>query len=122
MALRLDASRTPVRKALLLLGVQGLVDIVPRTGIHVRKLRVSELIAMMEEALDELEDVLTRWAARRIVASRRPMLQTALEGTARCAQTNDIASYEDANATLHEVIYLASGNPFIPVQRLALKV
>lgn len=111
-----------MRKALLLLGVQGLVDIVPRTGIHVRKLRASELIAMMEEALDELEDVLTRWAARRIVASRRPMLQTALEGTARCAQTNDIASYEDANATLHEVIYLASGNPFIPVQRLALKV
>ncbi|WP_265305930.1 GntR family transcriptional regulator [Verminephrobacter eiseniae] len=104
MALRLDASRTPVREALLLLSVQGLVDVVPRTGIHVHKLRASELIAMMEEALDELEDVLTRLAARRIVASQRPMLQTALEGTARCAQANDIAGYEDANATRHEVM------------------
>jgi len=38
------------------------------------------------------------------------------EETARCAQANDIAGCEDANATLHEVIYLASGNPFIAEQ------
>src|SRR6218665_1496347 len=87
-----------------------------------RNLRARAIIPMMEEALDKLEDLLTRLAARPIIASRRPMLQTALEGTARCAQANDMSGYEDANATLHAVIYLASGNRFIPVQRLALKV
>jgi DNA-binding GntR family transcriptional regulator len=116
-----DASRTPVREALLLLSAQGLVEIVPRAGIYVRKLRAVELVAMME-ALEELEGVLARLAARRIGSSQREELQAALDGTARAARADDANGYQEANAALHEVIYRASGNPFIVEQAQAVRL
>lgn len=121
LAASFDASRTPVREALLLLSAHGLVEIVPRAGIYVRKLRASELVAMME-ALGELEGVLARLAARRIAPPQRQELQSALHGTARCAKANDAAGYQEANAALHEVIYRASGNPFIVEQVRAVRL
>lgn len=121
LAASFHASRTPVREALLLLSAHGLVEIVPRAGIYVRKLRASELVAMME-ALGELEGVLARLAARRIAPLQRQELQSALEGTARCARANDATGYQQANAALHEVIYLASGNPFIVEQARAVRL
>ena len=121
LAVSFNASRTPVREALLLLSAHGLVEIVPRAGIYVRKLRASELVAMME-ALGELEGVLARLAARRIGPSQRKELQSALDGTARCAKADDAAGYQEANAALHEVIYRASGNPFIVEQAQAVRL
>ena len=121
LAQSFDASRTPVREALLLLSAQGLVEIVPRSGIHVRKLRASELVAMME-ALGELEGVLARLAARRIGAPQRQELHAALCGTARCAEAGDAIGYQEANAALHDVIYRASGNPFIVEQAQAVRL
>lgn len=110
-----------MREALLLLSAQGLVEIVPRSGIHVRRLRASELVAMME-ALGELEGVLARLAARRIGAPQRQELRAALEGTARCARAGDAIGYPEANAALHEVIYRGSGNPFIVEQAQAVRL
>ncbi len=121
LAVSFKASRTPVREALLLLSARGLVEIVPRAGIYVRKLRASELVAMME-ALGELEGVLARLAARRIGPSQREELRAALDGTAGCAKANDAVGYQDANAVLHEVIYLASGNPFIVEQARTVRL
>lgn len=110
-----NTSRTPIREALIVLSERGLVDIVPRTGIYVRKLHVSELIAMME-ALGELEGVLARLAARRIGSLQRAELLQALESTANEAQVGDINSYQVVNTSLHELIYHASGNAFIVEQ------
>lgn len=121
LAAGFNASRTPVREALLLLSAQGLVEIVPRAGIYVRKLRASELVAMME-ALEELEGVLARLAARRIGAAQREELKSALDGTGRAAQADDAEAYQQANATLHDVIYRASGNPFIVEQAQAVRL
>lgn len=115
LALSFNASRTPVREALLLLSARGLVEIVPRTGIYVRQLRANELVAMME-ALGELEGVLARLAALRISPALREELERALDGTARQARANDTLAYQQANAALHDVIYRASGNPFIVEQ------
>lgn len=110
-----STSRTPIREALLVLSERGLVDIVPRTGIYVRKLRASELVAMME-ALGELEGVLARLAARRMGSTQRTLLLEALEATSAQAQSGDIHGYQLANADLHELIYQSSGNPFIVEQ------
>jgi DNA-binding GntR family transcriptional regulator len=104
-----------------LLSAQGLVEIVPRAGIYVRKLRAMELVAMME-ALEELEGVLARLAARRIGASQREELRLALEGTARAAGADDAEAYQQANAALHDVIYRASGNPFIVEQARTVRL
>ena len=112
---RFGASRTPVREALLLLVAKGLVEIVPRSGIYVRRLDARELVAMME-GLAELEGVLARLAATRIHAQLRERLQAALAHTAACAQAQDAQGYVQANMQLHELIYEASGNDFIVEQ------
>lgn len=121
LAASFNTSRTPVREALLLLSARGLVEIVPRTGIYVRQLRASELVAMME-ALGELEGVLARLAALRIGPALREELQRALAATAAEARAEDAEAYQRANAALHDVIYRASGNPFIVEQAQAVRL
>lgn len=116
-----NTSRTPIREALIVLSERGLVDIVPRTGIYVRKLQASELVAMME-ALGELEGVLARLAARRIGSLQRAELLLALETTSNQEQGGDIYGYQVANASLHELIYQASGNPFIVEQARSVRL
>jgi DNA-binding GntR family transcriptional regulator len=116
---RFGTSRTPVREALLLLAAKGLVDIVPRTGIYVRRLGVRELVAMME-GLSELEGVLARLAASRCTDDARARMADALARTADCARQDDRLGYAQANAVLHELIYQTSGNDFMVEQtRLA---
>ena len=112
---RFQASRTPVREALLLLSAKGLVSILPRAGIYVRQLDARELIALME-GLAELEAVVARLAANRINADLKLQLQAALEQTAECARSADSAGYEQANARLHDLIYQSSGNAFMVEQ------
>ncbi|MGG4054894.1 GntR family transcriptional regulator, partial [Delftia tsuruhatensis] len=106
---------------LLLLVAKGLVEIVPRSGIYVRRLDARELVAMME-GLAELEGVLARLAATRIHAQLRERLQAALAHTAACAQAQDAQGYVQANMQLHELIYEASGNDFIVEQTRLLRL
>lgn len=115
LAKRFNTSRTPVREALLWLSAYGLFDIQPRAGIFVRKLKPSELVAMME-ALGELEAVLARLSTQRIDAQKRDELVLCLNQTQRAADAKDVPAYIAANASLHEVIYRASGNPYLVSQ------
>lgn len=115
LAQSFDASRTPVREALLVLATQGLVQIVPRAGIFVRRATAAELVATLE-ALAELETVLARLAARRAGSVQRQALQEALATASARAAASDRAGYEAANARLHDAIYQASGNPVLVEQ------
>lgn len=120
LAAQFGASRTPVREALLLLAAQGLVQIVPRAGIYVRKATVPELVATLE-ALTELEVVLAALAARRAGAAQRGQLGAALAAASACAQAGDRKGYEAANAALHEVLYAAAANPVLVQQVRAVR-
>src|SRR5690606_26693752 len=112
LAASLQASRTPVREALLLLAAQGLVDIVPRSGTYVRRASAGELVASLE-ALCEIESVLARLAARRASGDQHQALQLALKNASQSAAASDKQAYQEANAALHEIIYQASGNPVL---------
>ncbi|MBP6816318.1 MAG: GntR family transcriptional regulator [Burkholderiaceae bacterium] len=107
-----SASRTPVREALLMLAAHGLVQIVPRSGIYVRKASAAELVATLE-ALAELESVLARLAARRASPAHCKAMRAALVKTSARARAEDRKGYEAANAVLHEQIYRCSGNPVL---------
>lgn len=112
LASRFQASRTPVREALLVLAAQGLVQIAPRSGIYVRRASVAELVATLE-AVMELEAVLAGMAAQRAGKEQRMALEAALEAASACAQADDLSGYDKANMALHEAIYGASGNPVL---------
>ncbi|MEY4564255.1 MAG: hypothetical protein RLZZ618_3532 [Pseudomonadota bacterium] len=110
LAQRFEASRTPVREALLVLAAQGLVHIVPRVGIYVRRASISELVASLE-AMMEVESVLASMAAQRASAAQCEALRAALTVASAQAETNDVRAYAIANDALHSIIYEASGNP-----------
>ncbi|CAM3970870.1 GntR family transcriptional regulator [Bordetella tumulicola] len=109
LAARFQASRTPVREALLVLATQGLISIVPRSGIFVRRATAGELIATLE-TLCELEAALARLAARRATPTQHRELKAALAKASDRAVAADRPGYQKANAVLHEAIYRASGN------------
>ena len=121
LATKFKTSRTPVREALLLLSAQGLIDIIPRTGIYVKKLTAYELIAMME-GLAELEGVLARLAAQRINTQCAKEIKDAIKQTEKFANAHDISNYQLANVQFHEAIYRASGNPYIVEQTKAVRL
>lgn len=112
---RFQASRTPVREALLLLSAKGLIDIQPRSGIYIKRLDARKIIAIME-GLAELEAVLARLAAHRALDSHKEQLQDCLLQTQIYAQQADSKGYAQANAELHELIYQFSANEFIAEQ------
>ena len=109
---RFQASRTPVRVALLVLAAQGLVHIAPRSGLDVRRASIDELVASLE-ALTEVESVLAGMAARRATAVHCAELRTSVATCTERAAAGDQPGYEAANRDLHQVIYRASGNPVL---------
>ena len=109
LAASFEASRTPVREALMLLSAQGLVHIAPRSGIYVRHPSADELAALLE-ALCELEAALARLAARRVTPALTKALRAAMESGSRSAAKGDVRGYAMANNALHTAIYEGSGN------------
>ena len=112
---RFQASRTPVREAILLLSARGMIDIVPRSGIYIKRLDARKIIEIME-GLAELEAVLARLAAQRVTPQQKQQMQACLGQLHQHAQAADSARYAQANAQLHELIYQASANAFIAEQ------
>jgi len=112
---RFEVSRAPVREALLQLSAQGLVKIVPRSGIYVARLSLPELFAMYE-LLAELESVCAKWAARRMTAQEVAELRAAHEAAALCREAKDPEAYAIANTRFHQVIYNGCHNPFLKSQ------
>ncbi len=120
LAQQFDASRTPVREALLVLAAQGLVHIAPRSGIYVRRASTAELVATLE-ALLELEAIVAGLAARRASVAQCDELRQALALASARAEAADRKGYAVANAALHAVIYRASGNPVLVDQVRAVR-
>jgi DNA-binding GntR family transcriptional regulator len=120
LAKRFEVSRTPVREALLQLSAQGLVRIVPRSGIYVARLSIPELLAMFE-LLAELESVCAKLAARRMSEAEVARLKDAHEQAARCLEALDANAYARANAEFHSVLYDGSHNPFLRRQIVSIR-
>lgn len=117
---RFEVSRTPVREALLQLSAQGLVKIVPRSGIYVARLSIPELLAMFE-LLAELESVCAKLATRRMSAAEVARLQSAHECAARCCEALDSDAYARANAQFHSVLYDGCHNLFLKRQIVSIR-
>lgn len=109
LAQQYQTSRTPVREALLQLAAQGLVEMVPRSGMSVAKLGGRELVSMLEMTA-ELEGVAARLAARRMTPEARRRLPEIHAANLSHVEARDADAYRRGNAAFHDEIYLASAN------------
>jgi DNA-binding GntR family transcriptional regulator len=105
---RFGVSRTPVREALRRLGGTGLVEVVPRRGVTVRRLSAEGLTDMFD-ALGEFEGLCARLSAERMTPLERRRLQV-LNETLLKATTKKGAPLRDLNEQFHELIYQGAHN------------
>jgi DNA-binding GntR family transcriptional regulator len=107
----LEIGRTPIREALQRLAAEGLVSIVPRRGIFVADISITDL-----QKIFELRMVLEGFCAR-LAAERATVLQIA--GLEAVIQQLDTVSGEDTQALLaideqfHTLLYQAADNKLL---------
>jgi len=106
----LGIGRTPIREALQRLGREHFVTVVPRQGMFVSGIDVSEL-SMLFETRTVLEPYAARLAAARGQAHHWDQMEAALQPTSDTSlESSDLL---DIDRTCHEIMWAAAGNRFL---------
>lgn len=94
LASEFGLSRTPVRDALTRLQNEGLVEVIPRVGIFVRRIETNEVLEIyaIKEAL---EPVLAQWATQRGTLSARESFAASIGRLRDLAEAHDVNAYVD---------------------------
>jgi DNA-binding GntR family transcriptional regulator len=92
LAEQIGIGRTPVREALKQMAVEQLVVSIPRRGIMVTEINITDHLLLLEtrRALDSL---IARRAARRATSAERAQLQAYAEALAQAVQAENLAEY-----------------------------
>ena len=111
IAARFDASRTPVREALLRLADEELVEIRPQRGTYVARLSLPRIESAMfiRQAIECA--VVRRLAARRDRAAIVAALAGIVRQHARALRDGDVRRALDADTSFHRALVDASGLP-----------
>ncbi len=115
LADRFGVSRTPIREALQRLAAAGLVQIVPRQGVFVARMSLSELREMLE-LVSELEGSCAKFCATRMHEPWKDAMQQAVKACHEAAVTSDWLAFTQANANFHNAIYEGSRNRHLAEQ------
>lgn len=109
LAKRLGVSRTPIREAIRMLELEGLVTMIPRRGAEVSRISGQDLQDVLEvrKVLDSLS---TRLASERITEEGKKELEKAAAEFVEVVKNGDSTSIADADVRFHDVILQASGN------------
>ena len=108
-------SRTPVREAFIQLEAAGLIKRLPRKGAVLFRPTLEEFLGILEVNI-RLEGQAAGLAARRMSAAQARALEQvvlACEVHAADKGDGDPDGYYLLNLRFHEVVALASGNPFL---------
>jgi len=110
LASMFGVSRTPVREALVRLESDGLVDVVPRHGMRVLPLSLSDMKEIYE-ILSSLESKAAELAAQRHLppAAVEP-LDRAAHDMAAALDRDDLEGWADADARFHITLIELCGN------------
>ena len=109
LADKLGVSRTPVREAIRMLELEGLVTMIPRRGAEVSKISEEDLRDVLEvrRALDTLA---ARLACEKITAEQKEELKAAADDFVKATLSGDATTIAQADVKFHDVILKASGN------------
>ncbi len=108
----LGVGRTPIREALQRLALEKLVTIVPRRGMFVSEIGVTDLQRLFELRVP-LEDLAARLAARRGTDEHWQRMEDILAGIPGGDTVTDNETLIYIDEAWHQVLYDAAGNPFL---------
>ncbi len=110
LANKLGVSRTPIREAIRMLELEGLVVMVPRRGAQVAQITEKSMSDVLEVrcALDELAVEL---ACARITEEEKEELREACDAFEKATQTGEVHVIAKADVDFHDIIFKVAGNP-----------
>jgi DNA-binding GntR family transcriptional regulator len=108
----LGLGRTPIREALQRLSLEKLVTIVPRRGIFVTDISITDLQRLFEVRL-EIESLAARLAAKRGTPQHWQRMAAALESLPSDDQPLDNEALIIVDEFCHQIIYAAADNKFL---------
>lgn len=109
LAHQLGVSRTPVREAIRMLELEGLVVMVPRKGARVAAISEKSLCDVLEvrRALEELS---VRLACTRMEREDLEKMDSINQKFIRACQSDDVVRIAQIDESFHAVIYEAADN------------
>jgi DNA-binding GntR family transcriptional regulator len=108
----LELGRTPIREALQRLSLEKLVTIVPRRGIFVTDIGITDLQRLFEVRI-ELEGLAARLAAQRGTAEHWQRMEAALSSLSLENERLDNQALITVDEYCHRIIYEATDNKFL---------
>ncbi len=111
LANQLGVSRTPIREAIRMLELDGLVIMVPRKGAQVAQITEKDLNDVLEVRLG-LEELAVKLACERITEEELRSLYQASRSFEKLieTETDDLQKLAQADVDFHDVIYQATNN------------
>lgn len=107
----LNLGRTPIREALMQLETENLVEVVPRRGLFVTEIAITDLQQIYEVRV-EVESLCTRLAAERFTPEHLAEMQC-LVADYQAADKSDKKWLLDHDRRLHSLLARATGNKFL---------
>ena len=108
----LNLGRTPIREALLRLSLEQLVTIVPRRGIFVTEISITDLKQLFEVRI-VLESLAARLAARRGSEEQWRLMEETLANLPPAGSANINETLIAIDERCHHIIYEAADNEFL---------
>lgn len=109
LANRMGVSRTPIREAIRMLELEGLVVMIPRKGAQVAKITEKDLKDVLEVRMG-LEQLAVKFATQRITDQQVEELFLASRQFEAAVQADDLTDIAEADVRFHELVYQATGN------------
>ncbi len=120
LARRFRVSRTPVREAIRLLAASGLVDARAHRAAVVARPTAQDLAGMFE-MMAELEALCAGFAAERMTATERTVMEDMHEKLRVLIQSGDPQRYHEVNEAFHASIYAGAHNSYLAEMTLATR-
>lgn len=106
---RLGVSRTPIREAIRMLELEGLVIMTPRKGAEVSQITKKDLEDVLE-VRSALEKLAIELACRNITKAELLLLRQANLEFKEAVKENDITLLAEKDVAFHDIIFSATGN------------